>query len=306
MSAHDREASYVALLRSGELEERAQAARARLESCDLCAHRCLTDRLAGAEGAFCRTGARARVASYGPHHGEEAPISGTRGSGTIFFAWCNLRCLYCQNAELSHMGEGREVDAQELATMMLELQERGCHNVNLVSPSHVVAPILEALVLAADAGLRVPIVYNTGGYDALETLRLLEDVVDVYMPDAKYADDAQAARHCGVSDYASVNRTALREMHRQVGDLVLNARGVATRGLLVRHLVLPAGLAGTDSVLRFIAEEISQDTFVNVMGQYRPCHEAHVVPTLSRRPTRDEMSRARELARSLGLARAGG
>jgi putative pyruvate formate lyase activating enzyme len=307
VSALPPEPAYLALHRRGELAERARSAREALRSCELCAHRCGVDRLTrpseAPRGAVCRTGARARVASYGPHQGEEGPLRGSRGSGTIFFSWCNLRCVYCQNWEISHAGEGRDVEADELAETMLSLQRRGCHNVNLVSPSHVVAPVLEALVIAAERGLRVPIVYNTGGYDALETLALLDGVVDIYMPDMKYGDDEVARRASAARDYVAVNRAAVREMHRQVGDLALDAKGVARRGLLVRHLVLPDELAGTASVLRFLAEEISKATYVNVMGQYRPCYRADEHPDFARSPTPDEMREAFSTARRLGLER---
>jgi putative pyruvate formate lyase activating enzyme len=300
------EPAYLALHRSGELAVRARLALDRLASCDLCARYCRADRLAGIRGAVCRTGRRARVASYGPHHGEERPLSGTGGSGTIFFAWCSLRCVFCQNWEISQAGEGLEVGAEDLAVMMLELQAAGCHNVNLVTPSHVVAQVLEAVAIAAEAGLRIPIVYNTGGYDSPEALALLDGVVDVYMPDLKYGSSEVAQRYSHVPDYVEVNRRAVREMHRQVGDLVLDERGVAVRGLLVRHLVLPADLAGTEEVLAFVASELSVDTYLNLMAQYRPCHRAEEHPPLDRRPTPGELRRAREVAERLGLRRLDG
>jgi putative pyruvate formate lyase activating enzyme len=256
-----------------------------------------------AKGAVCRTGRLATVASYGPHHGEEAPLSGRRGSGTIFFAWCSLRCVFCQNLEISQRGTGLEIDAVELATMMLELQAVGCHNINLVTPSHVVAQVLEALVVAAEAGLRLPLVYNTGGYDSPEALALLDGVIDVYMPDMKYGDSALARRYSHVREYVAVNRAAVIEMHRQVGDLVTDGEGIARRGLLVRHLVLPGDLAGTDSVLEFIATRISRDTYLNLMDQYRPCYRAGEHPPLDRGLTWDEYERARARARELGLHR---
>ncbi|HEY4633513.1 MAG TPA: radical SAM protein [Candidatus Limnocylindrales bacterium] len=297
------EPAYLALHRSGELADRASLALGRLTSCDLCARYCRVDRLSGTKGAVCRTGRWARVASYGPHHGEERPISGRRGSGTIFFAWCNLRCVFCQNWELSQRGDGSEVQAEGLAAMMLELQEMGCHNVNLVTPSHVVAQILEALVIAAAAGLRLPLVYNTGGYDSPEALALLDGVVDIYMPDMKYGDSDLARRYSHVREYVQADRRAVREMHRQVGDLVLDEHGVAVRGLLVRHLVLPGNIAGTDQVLAWIASEVSPDTYVNLMAQYRPCYRAWEHPTLDRRLTRAEYRRACELAGRVGLVR---
>ncbi len=297
------EPAYLALHRRGELGERARLALGGLASCDLCARYCRVNRLSGTRGAVCRTGRWARVASYGPHHGEERPISGWRGSGTVFFAWCSLRCVFCQNWELSQRGVGSEVDAEGLAAMMLELQESGCHNVNLVTPSHVVAQVLEALAIAAGTGLRLPLVYNTGGFDSPEALALLDGVVDVYMPDMKYGDSDLARRSSHVREYVGVNRRAVREMHRQVGDLVLDEHGVAVRGLLVRHLVLPGDVAGTDQVLAWIASEVSPDTYVNLMAQYRPCYRASEHPPLDRRPTPVEHRHARELAGRLGLGR---
>jgi putative pyruvate formate lyase activating enzyme len=298
-----REPAYLALHRSGELGRRAALAVRRLASCDLCARSCHVDRLEGARGAVCRTGRRARVASYGPHHGEERPLSGSRGSGTIFFAWCSLRCVFCQNWEISQRGAGVEVEPAELATMMLELQALGCHNLNLVTPSHVVAQVLEALVIAAGAGLRLPLVYNTGGYDSPEALGLLDGVVDISMPDLKYGASGLARRYSHCRDYVEVNQRAVREMHRQVGDLVVDDRGLAVRGLLVRHLVLPGDLAGTDEVLSFLASEISRDTYLNLMDQYRPCYQAGEHPPLDRRLTDLEYRRARETASRLGLHR---
>ena len=297
------EPAYLALHRSGELADRARRALGRLARCDLCARYCRVDRLSGTRGAVCRTGRWARVASCGPHRGEERPISGWRGSGTIFFAWCSLRCVFCQNWELSQRGLGLEVDAEGLAAMMLELQEIGCHNVNLVTPSHVVAQVLEALVIAAEAGLRLPLVWNTGGYDNPEALALLDGVVDIYMPDMKYGDSDLARRYSHVREYVQVNRRAVREMHRQVGDLVVDERGVAVRGLLVRHLVLPGDVAGTEEVLAWIASQVSPDTYLNLMAQYRPCYRAPEQPPLDRRPTPAEYDHARELAGRLGLRR---
>ncbi len=290
-------------LPTGELDARARRAHEHLSSCDLCARYCRVNRLVSTRGAVCRTGARARVHAFFPHHGEEACLSGTRGSGTIFFSWCNLRCVYCQNFETSWLGEGHDVGPDELAAMMLSLQRQGCHNLNLVSPSHVVAQVLAALPLAARAGLSLPLVYNTGGYDSPEALALLDGVVDVYMPDLKYADDAQARRFSAAPGYVAVNRAAVREIHRQVGDLVLDEHGLARRGLLVRHLVLPNELAGSADVLRFLAEDVSPDTYVNVMGQYRPSFRAEEHEALARRPTWDELRAAHEAARRVGLTR---
>jgi len=298
-----REPAYLRLLRSGGLRARAAEAHRHLEACDLCANLCRVNRLQVTVGAICRTYASARVHAAFPHHGEEDVLRGDRGSGTIFFSYCNLRCVYCQNWEISWKGEGAPLSEEVLAQAMLDLQRAGCHNVNLVSPSHVAAQVLGALSLAAERGLRLPLVWNTGGFDSLEALRLLDGVVDVYMPDMKYADSEVARRLSHVAGYAEANRAAVREMHRQVGDLVLDERGLARRGLLVRHLVLPGGLAGTDEVLRFVAQEISPRTWVNLMAQYRPCFRATGSPPLDRRPTRDELREALAAARRHGLTR---
>ena len=297
------EPAYSRLLRSGELAQRARHAVERLAECDLCARYCRVDRRSSARGAVCRTARRAVVSSFGPHHGEEDPLRGWRGSGTIFFSWCNLRCVYCQNWEISWKGEGGEMDAEDLARAMLRLQEAGCHNINFVSPSHVVAQILEALLVAANNGLRLPLVYNTGGYDSAEALALLDGVVDVYMPDMKYTDSDVARKYSHIREYRRFNQAAIREMHRQVGDLVLDGEGLARRGLLVRHLVLPGGLAGTAEVLRFLAQEISRDTYLNLMDQYRPCFKAVEDPTLSRSLTGEEYREALEICRRHGITR---
>lgn len=228
---------------------------------------------------------------------------GRSGSGTIFFTYCNLKCIFCQNYTISQLGEGNEVGRGELAEMMLSLQARGCHNINLVSPTHVVPFILEALELAAGKGLQIPIVYNTGGYDSVVTLRLLDGVVDIYMPDMKYSDARVAEQLSGIKNYPKVNRAAVREMHRQVGDLQIDEEGVARRGLLVRHLVLPEHLAGTAEIISFLAREISPHTYLNIMAQYHPSYRAQTVPALSRAVNRDEFREAIELARQQGLYR---
>ena len=295
--------AYVRLLESGELAQRVELAWRHLEDCDLCARYCYVNRRTGVEGAVCRTGEHAVVASWGPHHGEENVLRGWRGSGTIFFGWCNLRCVYCQNWDLSQKGAGREVEPATIADMMLELQEDGCHNVNFVSPSHVVAQIVAAVAIAAKNGLRLPLVYNTGGYDSFEALQLLDGIVDIYMPDMKYGDPALARKYSKVRDYVAANRQAVKEMHRQVGDLVVDEQGIAQRGLLVRHLVLPDGIAGTEAVLEFLAEEVSPETYVNLMDQYRPCFRAHEHPELARRVTGAELEHAAQAARQAGLRR---
>ncbi len=284
------------------LHERVEQALSVLENCHLCPRRCGVNRHKGELGK-CRTGRQAIVSSFGPHFGEESPLVGSGGSGTIFFSFCNLRCCFCQNYSISQLGEGQEVRAEELAGMMLYLERRGCHNINFVSPTHVVAQMLEALEIAAGEGLSVPLVYNTGGYDSLETLKILDGIIDIYMPDMKYSDAQNGERFSGVNEYPAVNQAAIKEMHRQVGDLQMDEHGVATRGLLVRHLVLPEGLAGTEGVCRFLSQEISKNTYLNVMAQYRPCFKAHEIRELNRPISREEFIKAVEIARSYGLNR---
>ena len=243
------------------------------------------------------------VNSFGPHHGEENPLRGIHGSGTIFFSWCSLRCVFCQNWEISQKGRGYEADPQSLADMMLQLQAQGCHNINLVTPSHVVAQIIAAVQIAAKQGLHLPLVYNTGGYDSPEALSLLDGIIDIYMPDMKYGDSSIARRYSRVRDYVEVNLAAVREMHRQVGDLQLDEKGIAQRGLLVRHLVLPGNRAGSETVIAFLANEISKDTYLNLMDQYRPCYRANENPPLDRPLGENEYRRALDLARLYGLSR---
>jgi putative pyruvate formate lyase activating enzyme len=302
---HAFEPAYLAHHRAGELKERVEAAYEHLRACHLCGRACDVDRRRRppVERGACNTGARAKVASRGPHFGEEDPLRGYRGSGTIFFSWCNLSCQYCQNYDISQLGSGRDVEPEELATMMLSLQQQGCHNINLVSPTHVVAPILAAVLIAAEAGLRLPLVWNTGGYDSLAALKLLDGVVDIYMPDMKYADAAVGLKYSKVPNYPEVNQAAVKEMHRQVGDLVTDERNIAQRGLLVRHLVLPEGLAGTAEIASFLATEISTDTYINIMDQYRPCYRARDLPPLNRRITGAEYEEAVQQARQAGLHR---
>ena len=284
------------------LRERAQAALTSLESCEICPRGCGVNRLEGELG-YCRSGRYARVSSFTPHFGEEAPLVGSHGSGTIFMTGCNLRCVYCQNYDISHLGEGREVSATKLAEMMICLADGGCHNINFVTPTHFVPQILEALVPAVELGLSVPLVYNSGGYDSVSTLRLLDGIFDIYMPDAKYGTDEAAMKYSDAPDYTGVMKAAIREMHRQVGPLEVDDDGVAVRGLLVRHLVLPENLAGTAEVVRFLAEEVSPETYLNVMAQYHPCYRAHQFPELSRPITLREYAEAVNLARVAGLDR---
>jgi putative pyruvate formate lyase activating enzyme len=281
--------SYLSLTER-QWKERIERALSLLESCEVCPHRCGVNRLNGELG-FCKTGKNAIVDSYFPHRGEEKPIRGYRGSGTVFFSYCNMKCVYCQNYQISQLGEGREVSPEELAEIFLELQAMGCHNLNLVTPSHVVPQILSALYLAVQKGFRLPIVYNTSSFDSLESLRLLEGIVDIYLADLKYADREIARRYSKVKNYPEIAMTAIKEMHRQVGDLILDERGIAIRGLLVRHLVLPNGLAGTEKVVEFLGS-LSKNMAVNVMDQYYPFYMAWKYPELSRRITQREYHQA--------------
>ena len=243
------------------------------------------------------------ISNYGPHFGEEAPLVGKHGSGTIFFTYCNLQCVFCQNYAISQLGEGRAVDREELAGMLLSLQAKGCHNINLVSPTHVVPYIVDALELAVGKGLYLPLVYNSGGYDSVETLRLLDGIIDIYMPDMKYSDEKTAEQLSGIKDYPKVNKAAVKEMHRQVGDLQIDEQGVAHRGLLVRHLVLPDRLAGTQEVVRFLAQQVSTNTYLNIMAQYRPGYKALDIPQLARPVLGQEFYEAIDLAHEQGLYR---
>lgn len=296
------EPAYVKLLHNGELSRKAELSREILHCCKLCGWRCNKDRLAGKLGV-CRTSDVARVSSYGPHMGEEDPLRGWSGSGTIFFTRCNMHCQFCQNHEISHTDTGELIDAHELAQMMLNLQNLGCHNINLVSPTHVQPQILAAVLLAAQAGLRLPLVYNTGGYDTIEALQILDGVVDIYMPDMKYASAQIARYYSKIPNYPEVNQAAVREMHRQVGDLIINKQGLAQRGLLIRHLVMPNNLSGTAEISRFIAREISKDTYVNLMDQYHPAYRARQFPRINRSVSHLEYEAAVMAARSAGLSR---
>jgi putative pyruvate formate lyase activating enzyme len=296
--------SYLTLLETGELARRARDAVDALADCTCCPRLCHADRRHDASPRpYCRTGRHAVLSSAFPHHGEEDCLRGRDGSGTIFLGNCNLRCVFCQNFDVSWEAEGQPVTVKHLAARMLRLQEMGCHNINFVTPSHVVPQILEALVLAAGHGLRLPLVYNTGGYDRLETLRWLDGVVDIYMPDFKFWKPETAQELANAPDYPDVARAAVKEMHRQVGELILDDRGLARRGLLVRHLVMPGGLDETREILRFLAREVSPDTFVNVMPQYRPEGRASRFPTIARPLTSIEFQAAVAVAREEGLRR---
>jgi putative pyruvate formate lyase activating enzyme len=294
--------AYTILLQQKKLKERVSLADEMLQYCLCCGWECGVNRSDGEVGV-CKTGATARISSYGAHPGEEKPLSGWRGSGTVFFTRCNLRCQFCQNADISQTDSGDDVDPSRLAVVFLQLQQFGCHNINLVSPTHVVPQIIQAVYLAAQGGLTLPIVYNTGGYDSLKALALLEGIVDIYMPDMKYANARTALRYSRVPDYPAINQAAVLEMHRQVGDLVLDEQGIARRGLLVRHLILPNGAAGTEEIVRFLAEKVSRNTYLNVMDQYHPAYRAGQYPKLNRRIRADEYNLAVQAARLAGLTR---
>lgn len=273
--------SYLTLYHGGVLKRRAAEAWERLAGCRLCPRSCGVNRLAGETG-ICRTADKAWVSACHPHFGEEAPLTGKHGSGTIFFTHCNLLCIFCQNYYISHYGKGVPVSDEQLAEAMMLLQQRGCHNINLVTPTHVIPQVLQALIIAIEQGLRLPLVYNSAGYDLPVSLQLLDGVVDIYLPDFKFWNPEHALLACSAPDYPATAREAIKEMHRQVGDLVINDEGLAVRGLLLRHLVLPEGWAGTRPVMKFVAQELSPDTYVNIMGQYRPCYKAHRVKALAK------------------------
>lgn len=293
-------AAYLEAYRSGKLERRIERSRRWLAKCTMCPRFCRVNRLADEQG-HCKTGRYAKVSSYMPHFGEEQPLVGENGSGTVFMTHCNLLCSFCQNFEVSHLGHGIQASPDELAGVMLELQKKGCHNINFVTPTHVMAQILEALPIAVEYGLTVPLVYNCGGYENQAALKLLDGIVDIYMPDFKFWDPEVSRSFCHASDYPDRARQALREMHRQVGDLRLDVNNLAERGLLVRHLVMPEGLAGTGQIMNFIGREISRNTYVNIMNQYRPCGRAAGDPRIGRSVTRTEVKQALAAARSAGI-----
>jgi putative pyruvate formate lyase activating enzyme len=304
------EPAYLALLRDGRLETRAAEARSALGECRLCPRACGARRLDGERGT-CQIARHAVVSSAFPHLGEEDCLRGVRGSGTIFFSGCSLRCSFCQNSDISWCVSGEECPVGDLAAIMLALQDRGCHNINLVTPTHVVPQLIEALAAAAAGGLRLPVVYNTGAYDEVETLRLLEGIVDVYMPDFKFWSEDTAERYAAAPDYPQKARAAIREMHRQVGTLRFGPDGLARRGVLVRHLVMPSLAEESAAILRWLAQEVSVDTYVNIMGQYHPAWRVGEpdrrgrtrFPEIDRRPRSRELERAYEVARQAGLWR---
>jgi len=295
--------SYIALHRTGELQQRIGALERLISPCTLCPRDCRVQRRSGELGR-CNAGDQLLVAAAFPHFGEEAPLSGQRGSGTIFISWCNLLCQFCQSWEVNHRGEGEPVSARELAEIMLDLQGRGCHNINFVTPTHYAPQLIAALPLAIQQGFRLPLVYNCGGYESLDVIRLLDGIVDIYLPDIKSLDPAASERYLdGAADYPEVVRTILQEMHRQVGDLLLDAHGIAQRGLIVRHLVMPGLTQDSQAIVQFIADELSPQTYVSIMDQYRPCFQAGRSPEIARRTTSAEHRAVVDMARGLGLHR---
>lgn len=296
------EPSYIKLYKNGELENRKEKLLSLLKECKLCPRNCGVNRLNNEIG-FCGVGRKLMISSYGPHFGEESPLVGINGSGTIFITGCNLKCVFCQNYEISHLMEGKEITSEEFAKIMLYLQDIGCHNINIVTPTHIVPQFIEALIIAIDKGLCLPIVYNTGGYDNIETIKLLEGIIDIYMPDFKFYDNKVAYEFTKVSDYREKAKESIAEMYKQVGDLIIE-NGIAKKGLLVRHLVLPNGLAGTREVAEFIST-LSKNTYINIMAQYRPCGEVsnNKYKKINRRITYEEFANAKKDAKEAGLYR---
>jgi len=293
--------AYERLEEEGKFAQRIQQAYGIFERCQLCPRRCGVNRKKGEKG-FCRAPARPVIFSYHPHFGEEEPITGVNGSGTIFFSNCNLRCVFCQNWPIAHEGQGKEMGDEDLADIMIQLQKIGCHNINLVTPTHVMPNILKATQIACRKGLRLPLVYNTSGYERLEILKILDGIVDIYMPDLKYMDDEMAAKYSsGAQDYPEVTQKAILEMHRQVGELFIDHRGIALRGLIIRHLVMPNRVAGTEKFVKWVAENLPKSTYVNIMAQYHPEYKAFDYPEIARRITREEFLEAMDAAKKYGL-----
>jgi putative pyruvate formate lyase activating enzyme len=293
--------SYLNLSKK-ELKNRIEKLFKILKNCEICPRKCHVNRLKGEKG-YCQLGYLPMVSAYHPHFGEESVLVGRHGSGTCFMTSCNLSCVYCQNYEISQLRIGEEVSFERLAEMMIELQNVGCHNINFVTPTPQVPAILKSLEIAIEKGLKIPLVYNTSSYDALEVLKLLDGIFDIYLPDAKYSDDKIAQKYSNAPNYVEIMKFAIKEMHRQVGDLVINKEGIAVRGLIVRHLVLPNNLAGSEKIFEFIANEISKNTFLNIMDQYWPAYKAHQYPELSRRITKEEFEEVINLAKKFGLKR---
>jgi putative pyruvate formate lyase activating enzyme len=291
---------YIEEKHQGGLLKKIRQSSALLTSCTLCPRQCRKDRTKGEKG-YCETGTRAVVSSFSPHFGEEPQLVGDHGSGTIFFSHCNLKCVFCQNYELSVKGMGQEVDDEQIASMMLHLQKIGCHNINLVTPTHVVPNILRALDIAVDYGLNIPLVYNCSGYESIDTLHILKNIIDIYMPDFKFWDSDRSKKYCHAGDYPEVAKNAVREMEDQVGDLKVDARGIACSGLIVRHLVMPGFLDDTHHILKFLAEKVSPRTHVNIMSQYHPMGDASKIKELSSPLSPEEYRKALHTARKLNL-----
>lgn len=291
---------YLELLENGELQSRVNILKSMLHNCVLCPHQCQVDRTNGIRG-YCKTLDNVIISGADTHFGEEEELVGRYGSGTIFFSHCNLACVFCQNYEISYCGEGQEISPKELSEIMLHLQNKKCHNINLVSPGHIVPQIAEAIYMAAKRGLNIPIVYNTNGYDLTDTLKLLDGIIDIYMPDIKFGNDSTAQKYLGVKQYYTIAKAAAKEMYRQVGNLTVNDSNIAYKGLLIRHLVMPENLAATEKIMRFISEEISPDTYVNIMAQYYPAHRASEYKELKRRITKQEFEAAIKTAENAGL-----
>ena len=302
--SEDFEPAYMKLFHSGELYRRSRQALRSLANCKVCPRDCEVNRLNN-EHSVCKTGRKARVGSYAPHYGEEDCLRGTNGSGTIFFSLCNLKCVFCQNYDISQDGDGVEVSPEDLAGMMLDLQNRGCHNINFVTPEHVVPQILEALPLAVQMGLRLPLVYNTGAYDSMESMQMMEGIVDIYMPDFKYWSNERSQKYLKAKDYPETARAVIKEMHRQVGDLVLDENGLAKGGVLLRHLVMPEGLEDAENIMKYLSKEISADTYLNIMAQYFPAGKVNEIKyqEINRRPHSQELATVEKIARQCGLHR---
>ncbi len=291
---------YLKSFQDGRLKETVEKTFKLLESCSICPRRCKVNRLKGEKG-FCKTGLLLQVCSFMPHHGEEPPVSGERGSGTIFFSHCNMHCCYCQNYEFSQLGTGKEVDFSELATMMLQLQDMGCHNINFVTPTHVMPQILKALAIAIPKGLKIPLVYNTSGYELPEMIKLLDGIVDIYLPDMRYADNEPAIKYSAAPDYPRYNQDSLKEMQQQVGVAKIDNHGIIKSGLIIRHLVLPNNISGTAKIMQFIARELSEETYISLMSQYFPCYKADEIDELKRRITYAEYQQAQDVMHQYGL-----
>lgn len=293
--------AYLKSYQSKDLFKKSESLFKMLSSCSICPRKCGVNRLEGKSG-FCKTGLKAKVYSYMAHHGEEPPISGEKGSGTIFFANCNMSCVYCQNYEFSQLGQGKDTDSEELSRIMLELQGMGSHNINLVTPTHVLPQILKALEMAISKGLNIPLVYNTGGYELPEIIRMLDGIVDIYLPDMRYGNEESAIKYSCAPDYPKYNQESVKEMYRQVGIALIDKQGLIERGVLIRHLVLPNNISGTEKIMKFIASELSPETYISLMSQYLPYHKASEFKDISRRLIEKEYEQAKELMKKYGLS----